>query len=75
MVITLFHLLKKILYIVIIYCIGMFNPEIGQLFSENVENIIAIKQLLWTCVGIYIVYNCILFCIGKRTLEQGVNVD
>jgi len=60
---------------VILYIIAKFNPAIMELYTTNIPSIDAIKQLIYIALGMYFVYNVILYFASKKILEKGVNVD
>lgn len=63
------------LILVIIFIIGLFNKEIMDLFKTNNITPNLLKQMLSLSTIIYIIYNIILYIIGKNTFKKGVNID
>ena len=59
-----------------IFVIGLFNPEVMELFnSMSGFTTEAMKTVLYAGIGMYIAYNIIYFFLGKKMLEKGVNID
>ena len=55
---------------------GLFNPEVMNLINTtDIVNIEAIKSVMYAGIGIYVVYIIVLYCLGKRNLNKGVNVE
>ena len=63
------------LILVIIFIIGLFNQQIMNLFKTNNRTPNLLKQMLSLSTIIYIIYNIILYIIGKNTFKKGVNID
>ena len=63
------------LILVIIFIIGLFNQQIMNLFKTNNITPNLLKQMLSLSTIIYIIYNIILYIIGKNTFKKGVNID
>lgn len=63
------------LSLALIYCMGLINPEIMNLFNSTTEiTTEALKAVLYGAIGIYIVYDLIYYFIGCKILNKGVNV-
>lgn len=69
------YFIMQTLILVIIFVIGLFNKEIMDLFKTNNITPNLLKQMLSLSIIIYIVYNIILYIIGKNTFKKGVNID
>ena len=55
---------------------GLFNPDVMNLINTtDMVNVKAIKSVMYVGIGIYVAYSIILYCVGKRQLKKGVNVE
>jgi len=55
---------------------GLFDPEVMNLINTtNIINIESIKSVMYMGIGIYVVYSIILYWLGQRYLNKGVNVE
>ena len=55
---------------------GLFNPEIMNLINtKDIIDIEAIKLTMYAGIGIYVVYAIILYFVGKKYLNKGVNIE
>ena len=55
---------------------GLFNPDVMNLINTtDIVNIEAIKSVMYAGIGIYVVYSIILYWLGKRYLNKGVNIE
>ena len=55
---------------------GLFNPEVMNLLNTtDIVNVEAIKSVMYAGIGIYVGYSLILYCLGKRYLNKGVNIE
>ena len=55
---------------------GLFNSDIMNLLNTtDIINIEAIKSVMYAGIGVYILYSIILYYIGQRGLNKGVNVE
>ena len=85
-----FKMAKSILYgflnylfvvaisVLIIYIIGLFNPNIMALFNSNINNTLTVdivKTALVLGIFLYIVLIGIYYCIDVKIFKKGVNVD
>ena len=61
--------------LVILYIIAKFNPTLMELYTTSMPSIDAIKQLIYISLGVYFVYDLVLYFLSKKILEKGVNVD
>lgn len=66
----------QIVTFIIILIFGLFNPNVMNLINttETID-IETIKILLYVATGIYFGYNVVLYMLGKKLLNKGVNVD
>lgn len=59
-----------------IYVIGLFNPNIMNLFNTvQILDVNAIKTVLYCGIGMYIAYIVLYYFIGKIHFEKGVNIE
>ena len=64
------------LTLVLIAICGLFNPSIMNLINTtDIINIDAIKSVMYIGIGIYVVYIIILYWLGRRYLNKGVDVE
>ena len=64
------------LSLVVMLIIGLFNPDIMNLFNTvNVVDINAIKSVLYIGIILYTAYIFAYYFIGKKLLNKGVDVD
>lgn len=62
--------------IVGIYIIGLFNPDVMNLFNTvEMLDVNAIKTVLYGGIVMYTAYIVLYYFIGKRQFEKGVNVE
>ena len=55
---------------------GFFNPDVMNLINTtDIINVDAIKSVMYVGIGIYILYSIILYWLGQRFLNKGVNVE
>ncbi len=55
---------------------GLFNPDVMNLINTtDIVNIEAIKSVMYAGIGIYIIYIILLYILGQRHLNKGVNVE
>jgi len=55
---------------------GLFNPDVMNLINTtDIVNIKAIKSVMYVGIGIYVVYSIVLYWIGQKQLNKGVNVE
>ena len=70
------YMIPSILTLVGIFVIGLFNPEVMDLFN-NITGFSteALKTVLFGGIAMYIAYDIIYYFLGKKILEKGVNID
>ena len=70
------YMIPSALTLVGIFVIGLFNPEVMNLFN-NITGFSteAIKTVLLGGIAMYASYITAYYLLGKRLLEKGVNVD
>ena len=55
---------------------GLFNPEVMNLINTtDIINVEAIKSVMYVGIVIYIIYAIILYWLGQKHLNKGVNVE
>ena len=55
---------------------GLFNPDVMNLLNTtDIVNVEAIKSVMYAGIGIYVIYILILYWIGQKQLNKGVNVE
>ena len=70
------YMIPSALTLVGIFAIGLFNPEVMNLFNSITGfSTEAIKTVLFGGIAMYAVYITVYYFIGKKILEKGVNVD
>ena len=72
------YLFVVALSVLIIYIIGLFNPNIMALFNSNINNTLTVdivKQALVLGICLYIILIGIYYYIDIKIFKQGVNVD
>ncbi len=61
--------------VLVIYIIGLFNPNIMALFSSNTLTVDIVRQALILGICLYIVLISIYYYINIKIFRMGVNVD
>ncbi len=64
--------------VLIIYIIGLFNPNIMALFNSNINNTLTVdivKTALFLGICLYIILISIYYYIDIKIFKKGVNVD
>lgn len=62
--------------LLMIYIVGLFNEDVMNIIKTTDKiNIDSIKIVLYFVIALYTLYVIILYIIGKKQLEKGVNVD
>ena len=70
------YIITSMLSLVVMLIIGLFNPDIMNLFNTvNVVDINAIKSVLYIGIILYTAYIVAYYFIGKKLLNKGVDVD
>ena len=70
------YLVLQTLTLGLIAFYGIFNPDVMNLINTtDIVNIEAIKSVMYAGIGIYVVYIVILYFLGKKELNKGVNVE
>lgn len=61
--------------IIILYIAGLLNPDIMLVFSNMDISSNALKDMMIVGIIVYAVYNVIIYFVGNKLLNKGVNVD
>lgn len=61
--------------IIILYIAGLLNPDIMLVFSNMDISSNALKDMMIVGIIVYVVYNVIIYFVGNKLLNKGVNVD
>ena len=70
------YLAFQTLTLVLMGIYGLFNPDIMNLLNTvDIINIEAIKSMMYAGIGLYVIYSIILYFLGQRHLNNGVNVE
>ena len=66
----------QVLTLVMMYVLGIFNPEVMNLINTtDAIDVETIKAIMYAAIGVYGAYSILLWAIGKKQLEKGVNVE
>lgn len=68
------YLLTQGIILILIYLFGYIDIDVLEVFKSSVISVTAIKKVMILGIVIYLVFNIIYYFIGKKQLEQGVNV-
>lgn len=72
----IFYTIPQPITLVIIYILGLSNPEIMNLFNTvNTINYGIFSSVMYVVIAAYLVYIVAYYMIGKRQFEKGVNVE
>ncbi len=73
----LLYFVMQLIILGIIYIIGFFNTDIGLLFKEYTTTIMdsSFKSLILLVDTLYLIIITILYFIGKKIFNKGVNVE
>ena len=70
------YLVFQTLTLGLIGVFGLFNPDIMNLINTtDIINIEAIKSVMYVGIGIYVIYSIILYYLGLKEFNKGVNVE
>lgn len=61
--------------LLVIYIVGLINSDIMSVFSNIVVSSTALKSIMMMGIFIYAIYTCIVYFVGNKLLNKGVNVD
>ena len=72
-----FYYIMQLIILGIIYIIGYFNSDIGILFKEASNTIMqsSFKTLIVVVDMLYLIFIFIMYFIGKKIFNKGVNVE
>lgn len=59
----------------ILYLAGYFNSDIMSIFNNVEVSSIAMKNTMIVGIIVYAIYNFIVYFVGNKLLEKGVNID
>lgn len=65
----------SIISLLVLYLIGLFNTDIASLFKGMDVSSRAIKGMMEIALIIYIIYNLIIYFVGCKLFNNGVNID
>lgn len=70
------YILTQILTLAFIFIFGLFNSDIMNLINTtDIININAIKLVMLSGIGIYIIYIVFYFFLGRKVFQKGVNIE
>jgi len=71
------YMIPQIFTVVILFVVGLFNPDIMNLFNTTTTafDVETIKGILYGGIVIYICYIVICYFVSTKLFEKGVNVD
>ena len=74
--VSLYYIMQVII-LGIIYIIGYFNTDIGVLFKEATSTIMnsSFESLIISVNILYLIFIIIMYFVGKKVFNKGVNVD
>lgn len=62
--------------LVMMYIVGVFNPEVMNLINTTEAiDIETIKAIMYAAIGVYGAYAVLLYVVGQKQLQKGVNVE
>ena len=70
-------MIPSIITLIILFVIGLFNPEVMNLFFSNnsMPELNVIKTVLYAGIALYVAYIAIYYVISTKLFEKGVNVE
>ena len=72
----LMYIITAIIMLLVIYVLGLFDSNIMNLIKTNdVININSIKLLIYFVITLYLIFTIIIYSIGLKSLQKGVNVE
>ena len=70
------YIITAIIMLLVIYVLGLFDSNIMNLIKTNdVININSIKLLIYFVITLYLIFTIIIYFIGLKSLQKGVNVE
>ena len=58
-----------------LFIVGLLNPDIMALFNNIIVSSNTLKGMMFVGILVYALYNLIIYFIGNKLLNKGVNVD
>lgn len=71
----LIYTLLSTLSIGILYILTLVNPDIMNIFNTTIVSSKTLKTIMIIAIIIYAIYNTIIYLIGNKVLNKGVNID
>lgn len=69
------YMMLSSISIAILYIGGLLNTDIMSLFNNVNVSSNALKSMMLIGIIVYVIYNVIIYFIGNKLLNKGVNVD
>ena len=70
------YMIPSAFTLVVIFIIGLFNPEVMNLFNTvEILDVNAIKTVLYGGIVMYTIYIILYYFIGRLQFKKGVNVE
>ena len=70
------YMITQVFNLVALFIYGLFNPEIMNLINTTTSiDINSIKSIMYFVIVVYSIYSVVLYAVGKKQLEKGVNVE
>ena len=70
------YMVSQAITIIMIYVLGLINPDIMNLINTTQSlDINALKSVMYIAIFIYAAYIILLYILGQKQLEKGVNVE
>lgn len=69
------YILLSVLSLGILYVTGLINPEFMNIFKNININSNTLRNMLLIIVSIYALYNILMYIVGNKLLNDGINVD
>ena len=72
---VIYFVMQVITLIIIVIC-GLISPDIMNIINttETID-INSIKTIMYIAIAIYSTFTLLLYVIGKKQLEKGVNIE
>ena len=69
------YIILSVMTVGILYIAGLLNSDIMSLFNNTNVSSKAIKSMMMIGILVYAIYNLVIYFIGNKLLNKGVNVD
>lgn len=69
------YIFLSLLLLGLLYIIGLINPEFMSIFIHININSNTLKNMMLIIVGIYVIYNSLIYIVSNKLLNNGINVD